>query len=111
MGVWSQDCGHRRRKRSVHDAAGGTKAPYKKFTAIVTVADDGGVPVCSGRTWGCSPWGYSKRMQALANVEAHVGQLLDYRFTEGSLAGQSFGILFLAALTGFSPPSDQAGPG
>lgn len=34
--------------------------------------------------------------------------LLDYRFKEGSLAGQSFGNLFLAALNGISPSFDQA---
>jgi 2-phospho-L-lactate transferase/gluconeogenesis factor (CofD/UPF0052 family) len=35
-------------------------------------------------------------------------ELLSYRFTEGSLAGQSFGNLFLAALNGISPSFDVA---
>ena len=35
-------------------------------------------------------------------------ELLHYRFTEGSLAGQSFGNLFLAALNGISPSFDAA---
>ena len=35
-------------------------------------------------------------------------QLLNYRFTEGSLAGQSFGNLFLAAMDGISGSFDEA---
>ncbi|MEG2678563.1 MAG: YvcK family protein, partial [Oscillospiraceae bacterium] len=35
-------------------------------------------------------------------------QLLGYRFTEGSLRGQAFGNLLLAALNGISPSFDQA---
>ena len=35
-------------------------------------------------------------------------ELMHYRFTEGSLAGQSFGNLFLAALNGISPSFDAA---
>ena len=41
-------------------------------------------------------------LEALANVEPLMGELLHYRFTEGSLKGQSFGNLFLAALNGIS---------
>ena len=37
-------------------------------------------------------------MVALANAEPLMTQLMSYRFTEGTLAGQSFGNLFLAAL-------------
>ena len=37
-----------------------------------------------------------------------MSELLHYRFTEGSLRGQSFGNLFLAALNGISPSFDQA---
>lgn len=39
-------------------------------------------------------------IQALANTEPTLEALLGYRFTEGSLKGQSFGNLFLAALNG-----------
>ena len=35
-------------------------------------------------------------------------QLLNYRFTDGSLAGQSFGNLFLAAMNGISGSFDEA---
>ena len=37
-----------------------------------------------------------------------MSELLHYRFTEGSLAGQSFGNLFLAAMNGISPSFDVA---
>lgn len=47
-------------------------------------------------------------MQSLANVEPVMEQLLGYRFTEGSLAGQAFGNLILAALNGISDSFDQA---
>ena len=49
-------------------------------------------------------------MEALANVEPVMGELLSYRFPKdsGSLGGQSFGNLILAALNGISPSFDQA---
>ncbi len=37
-----------------------------------------------------------------------MAQLMHYRFWEGSLAGQSFGNLLLAALNGIMPSFDQA---
>ena len=47
-------------------------------------------------------------IQALANTEPTMEKLLAYRFTEGSLKGQSFGNLFLAALNGMSGTFDEA---
>lgn len=49
-------------------------------------------------------------MEALANAEPVMQQLLTYRFPEGSgnLTGQSFGNLILAALNGISDSFDQA---
>ena len=47
-------------------------------------------------------------MQALANVEPIMEQLLGYRFPEGRLAGQAFGNLLLAALNGIYDTFDQA---
>ncbi|NLF35249.1 MAG: YvcK family protein, partial [Clostridiales bacterium] len=43
-----------------------------------------------------------------ANVEPVLGQLMDYRFPQGSLRGQSFGNLFLAALNGISDSFEEA---
>ena len=47
-------------------------------------------------------------MEALASAEPIMTRLMSYRFTEGSLAGQSFGNLLLAALNGIMPSFDQA---
>ena len=47
-------------------------------------------------------------IMALANTEPTMERLLNYRFTEGSLSGQSFGNLFLAAMNGISGSFDEA---
>jgi uncharacterized cofD-like protein len=47
-------------------------------------------------------------IQALANTEPTMEKLLAYRFTDGSLKGQSFGNLFLAAMSGMSETFDEA---
>ena len=47
-------------------------------------------------------------MQSLANVEPVMEKLLAYRFTEGSLSGQSFGNLLLAALNGITGSFEDA---
>lgn len=49
-------------------------------------------------------------MEALANAEPVMQQLLTYRFPQGSgnLTGQSFGNLILAALNGISHSFDEA---
>lgn len=73
------------------------------LTAIVTMADDGGG---SGRLrdeLGMPPPGDVRNcLQALANTEPVMEQLLGYRFTEGCLKGQNMGNLFLAALNDIS---------
>ncbi|MGN0968203.1 MAG: uridine diphosphate-N-acetylglucosamine-binding protein YvcK [Oscillospiraceae bacterium] len=87
----------------------GLKAYTRNLTAIVTVADDGGGSGMLRQDLGMPPPGDIRNcMQALANVEPVMEQLLAYRFTEGSLAGQSFGNLLLAALNGISDSFDQA---
>ena len=47
-------------------------------------------------------------MEALANTEPIMERLLTYRFTEGSLSGQSFGNLILAALNGITGSFEAA---
>jgi len=47
-------------------------------------------------------------MESLANVEPIMQRLLTYRFTEGALAGQSFGNLILAALNGVTGSFEEA---
>lgn len=87
----------------------GLKMYTRNLTAVVTVADDGGGSGMLRQDLGMLPPGDIRNcMQALANVEPVMEQLLAYRFTEGSLTGQSFGNLLLAALNGISDSFDQA---
>ena len=87
----------------------GLKLHTRNLTAIVTVADDGGGSGMLRQDLGMPPPGDIRScLQAMANAEPIMEDLLDYRFKEGSLAGQSFGNLFLAALNGISPSFDQA---
>ena len=89
----------------------GLKSHTKNLTAIVTVADDGGGSGRLRQDLGMPPPGDIRHcMEALANVDPVMGELLSYRFPKdsGSLAGQSFGNLILAALNGISGSFDQA---
>lgn len=87
----------------------GLKRHTKNITAIVTVADDGGGSGVLRRDMGILPPGDIRNcMQALANVEPIMEELMHYRFTDGSLSGQSFGNLLLAALTGITSSFEEA---
>lgn len=87
----------------------GLKKHTDRLTAIVTVADDGGGSGVLRQELGMPPPGDIRNcLEALANVEPLMSELLHYRFTEGSLKGQSFGNLFLAALNGISGGFDTA---
>ena len=87
----------------------GLKKYTRNLTAVVTVADDGGGSGVLRRDIGMPPPGDIRHcMEALANVEPIMQRLLTYRFTEGGLAGQSFGNLILAALNGIYPSFDEA---
>ena len=89
----------------------GLKNHTEHLTAIVTVADDGGGSGKLREDLGMPPPGDIRHcMEALANVEPVMEQLLTYRFPAGSgnLTGQSFGNLLLAALNGISDSFDQA---
>ena len=87
----------------------GLKRYTKDITAIVTVADDGGGSGMLREDLGILPPGDIRNcILALANTEPTMEQLLNYRFTEGTLAGQSFGNLFLAAMDGISGSFDEA---
>ena len=87
----------------------GLKRHTKNLTAIVTVADDGGGSGVLRREIGMLPPGDIRHcMESLANVEPIMEQLLTYRFHEGSLAGQSFGNLLLAALNGITGSFEEA---
>jgi uncharacterized cofD-like protein len=83
----------------------GLKAHTPHITAIVTVADDGGSSGRLRRELGLLPPGdFRNCIAALAEDEALITQLFQYRFGQGeALKGHSFGNLFittLAAVTG-----------
>ena len=87
----------------------GLKRYTKHITAIVTVADDGGGSGMLREDLGMLPPGDIRNcIMALANTEPTMERLLNYRFTEGSLSGQSFGNLYLAAMNGISGSFDEA---
>ena len=79
----------------------GLKHETKNITAIVTVADDGGGSCVLREDLGMIPPGDIRNcLLALANMEPAMSEVMRYRFPDGSLKGQSFGNLFLAAMTG-----------
>ena len=87
----------------------GLKTTGADLTAIVTVTDDGGGSGILRRELGMLPPGDIRScILALANAEPRLEQLVNYRFSEGSLAGQSLGNLFLAALNDLCPSFDRA---
>ena len=87
----------------------GLKRYTENISAIVTVADDGGGSGMLRQDLGMPPPGDIRNcLEALANTEPLMSELMHYRFTEGSLAGQSFGNLLLAALNGISTSFDAA---
>ena len=87
----------------------GIKNYTNKITAIVTVADNGGSSGKLREEMGMIPPGDIRNcLVALANTEPVMRELLQYRFKEGSLCGQSFGNLFLAALTDITGSFEKA---
>ena len=87
----------------------GLKNYTDNITAIVTVGDDGGGSGKIREDFGMLPPGDIRNcILALADTEPIMEKLLQYRFKEGSLEGQSFGNLFLAAMAGISDNFEEA---
>ena len=87
----------------------GLKKRTRNITAIVTVADDGGGSGVLREDLGMLPPGDIRNcLLALANIEPTMKEVMQYRFTEGALKGQSFGNLFLAAMDGISDSFESA---
>ncbi|HEY2474414.1 MAG TPA: uridine diphosphate-N-acetylglucosamine-binding protein YvcK [Candidatus Cybelea sp.] len=88
----------------------GLKRRTNNLTAIVTVSDDGGSSGRLQKELGVLPPGDIRNcLVALADDEALVTDLFQYRFTEGEgLSGHSFGNLFLAAMSGITGNFDHA---
>jgi len=87
----------------------GVKNYTSNITAIVTVADDGGGSGKLREDLGMLPPGDIRNcILALADTEPIMEQLLQYRFEEGSLKGQCFGNLLIAAMNGISGNFEEA---
>lgn len=87
----------------------GLKEYTSNITAIVTVADDGGGSGTLREEFRMIPPGDIRNcLVALAHTEPLMEELMQYRFKEGSLKGQSFGNLFIAAMNGISDGFEDA---
>ena len=86
------------------------KTPLEDISAIVTVSDDGGSSGRLRRTFDIlAPGDIRNCMVALAEDEALLSRLFQYRFSNGKgLEGHSFGNLFLTALTHVTGDFHQA---
>jgi uncharacterized cofD-like protein len=88
----------------------GLKAFTPHIAAIVTVADDGGSSGRLRRELGLLPPGdFRNCIAALADDEALITQLFQYRFGQGEgLDGHSFGNLFITALAAVTGSFERA---
>ncbi|WP_326907577.1 gluconeogenesis factor YvcK family protein [Sedimentibacter sp. MB31-C6] len=77
----------------------GLKKYTKNISAIVTVADNGGGSGVLREDLGMLPPGDMRNnIIALSDIEPTMVKLMQHRFKEGFLKGQSFGNLFIAAM-------------
>lgn len=77
----------------------GLKKYPLEITAIVSMADDGGSTGQLRDELGVLPPGDVRQcLVALADESEKLRELMNYRFSEGSLGGHSFGNIFLSAL-------------
>lgn len=77
----------------------GLRKYTENITAIVTVSDDGGGSGKLREELNMLPPGDIRAcLLALANTQEQMEKLLRFRFTSGTLKGQSFGNLFIAAM-------------
>lgn len=77
----------------------GLKKYTKDISAVVTVADNGGGSGVLREDLGMLPPGDMRNcIIALADIEPTMVKLLQHRFKDGYLSGQSFGNLLIAAM-------------
>ena len=76
----------------------GLKKYCKHITALVSMADDGGSTGMLRDELGVLPPGDVRQCLVALSNSPKLRDLFNYRFDEGSLAGHSFGNLFLTAL-------------
>ena len=87
----------------------GLKLYTRDITAIVSVADDGGSSGMLRQDFGMLPPGDVRNcLSALSDIDPVLGDLMNYRFQEGSLKGHSLGNIMLAALNETSGSFEEA---
>ena len=87
----------------------GVKKYSKNISAIVAMTDDGGGSGILRQDLGMLPPGDVRNcLVALANTEPAMEKLFQYRFEVGSLEGQNFGNIFIAALNNIYGSFDAA---
>ena len=90
----------------------GLKAYSRNLSAIVTVTDSGRSSGVLRRDLRVLPPGDARNCLVALSSSAKAGkqlyELLQYRFTDGGLAGMSFGNLFLAALEKITGSFEQS---
>ncbi|NLT42662.1 MAG: YvcK family protein [Anaerolineae bacterium] len=87
----------------------GLKRWEAEIAAVLTVGDDGGSSGRLRRELGLLPPGdFRSCLAALADDEALMTQLLQYRFGDGGLGGHALGNLLLAAMVDLTGSFEQA---
>ncbi len=87
----------------------GLKAHTANITAIVTVADDGGSSGRLRQKLGVLPPGdFRNCLAALADDEALLTQLFQYRFGQDVVDGHNFGNLFITAMSSITGDFERA---
>lgn len=86
----------------------GFKDYFSQLTAIVNMADDGGSTGQLRDELGVLPPGDVRQCLVALSEAPELRELFNYRFSEGSLRGQSFGNLFLSAAEKVSGDFEQA---
>lgn len=87
----------------------GLKEHTTNITAIVTVADDGGSSGRLRQELGVLPPGdFRNCLAALANDEALLTQLFQYRFGQSTVDGHSLGNLFITAMSSITGDFERA---
>lgn len=97
-------------KRTASATSASAQSPSLDISAVVTVSDDGGSSGRLRRQFDIlAPGDIRNCMVALAEDEALLSRLFQYRFSSGKgLEGHSFGNLFLTALTEVTGDFHQA---
>jgi uncharacterized cofD-like protein len=85
------------------------KYPHLSLTAIVTMADDGGSTGILRDEFGVLPPGDLRQcLVALAKDGSVLRKLFNHRYEKGSLAGHSFGNIFISTLEQVTGSLDKA---